>query len=249
MTKDLSQPINHRFRDTHAVVTRGEPCPLGAAAGLDPAALITTRAVIDHIAAVRESSPVSVTLNPPIETLAANALFEVAGQAYASCAGADTLFIDLAHPDKPVYGLPADGLAARLLECGERGDVSDVATCWALVDDTGRHPRELAQVDELAMLALERPDVADIFEHAQAFTDCLRDVPTAITAPRLSLVEVESGRLLATIVDCDEVVAGISREGVVTMRSSWFAHSQLVAPAELPATIRAALGRWRAVAA
>lgn len=249
MTKELPQPINRRYRDTHAAVSRGEPCPLGPAAGLDPAALATARAVVERIASMRDSSPVSVTLNPQIEHLAANVLFEVAGQAYASCAGTDTVFVDLERLDEPIYGLAADELAARLLECGERAGIADVATCWALVDDTGRHPRELAAIDELAMLALERTDVADIINPAQAFADCLLDVPTTITAPRLSLVETDSGRMLATIVDCDEIIAGVSREGVVTMRSSWFARSGLVAPADLPTTMQAALDRWRVLAA
>lgn len=201
------------FRDLHAVVSRGEPCPFVYAAGVDPAAQSTAGALIDLLPGHAENLPITVTGTPENRALVGGIIFDIPGRAYALCAADRTLFIDLADVRHPLYDLAVDELAKKLLALSVGREPA--SSQWALVDGEGGI-RELREISELRNAAAGDIRVSRILDQAQSWADARDCEPIGLSLPRLALEWVED-EPLGVIVDYGVITHAVTTDEVVAV--------------------------------
>lgn len=198
-----------RYRDSFAAVRDGRPHRFDQAEGHDDVVASRANDLCRHLAHLGASAP-TVTLEPETDDYAASAVFESA-DGWLFLHADDTLAI--AADGTATQGLTLEAAADWL----HRANLDEPAALsrYALIDETGTTPRDIATIPDLEQLAPTDTNLAGIIERAQPFADALIDAPDSIR-PTFSY----DGRLGAITHD-NELLALITAKAVVAVRSSW----------------------------
>lgn len=202
-----TRPI--RYRDSFAAVRDERPHRLGQADRHDDIVASRADELCHHLANLGASAS-TVTLEPETDDYAASAVFESAG-GWLFLHADDTLAI--AADGTATQGLTLEAAADWLHRTNL--DEPTVLNRYALIDETGTTPRDIATIADLEQLAPRDTNLVGIIERAQPFADALIDAPDSIR-PTFSY----DGRLGAITQD-GELLALVTANAVVAVRSSW----------------------------